>query len=237
MLNDLGNIRSLEDIRLLYFKYKDTPHFSLGVVVIIILLCTTIIGRVILPQFDRWFSIQNEVKVAKVRIAVLEKNVQTLSTLNDTELTRQFNLSKQALPFEKDYTGIITTIDTIAIKTGVKLDDYSFQVGNLSTTSAKLAPQAAISVKITVKGELGKVQAFLKDLSTITPLFEVVNVSFNNSSAGLGLIFFYKYLPGRLEIPYTDPIRIVGPANLKLLETISTWSSNMSIIQEEETGE
>lgn len=223
MLNDLKNIRSFDDIRLLYFKYKDTPQFMLIFAALIGIISMVILGRVTFPQIENWFSLRREVKATKDRIAVLKANINTLNTISDSELTKQFAIATSALPYEKDYTGVITTIDSVAVASGVALEDYSFQVGNLSTTSAQLAPETSISVKMTIKGTIGATQKFLTELNTRIPLSEVVTLSYANESTGLGVIFFYKHLPDKLQIPYTDPIRALQPDQLALLHTLSRW--------------
>lgn len=231
MLNDLSNIRSFEDIRLFYFKYRDTPQFSVIVTVSLAVVSLMIIGRVVMPQFENWFSITNEVKATQERVASLQKNIAILQSINDTQLENNFHLAKAALPYEKDYTGVITTINSVAITAGVALDDYTFQVGNLSTISAQLAPETAISVKLSIKGDLNQLQAFMQKLNAVLPLAEVVNVSYTNNGAGVGLIFFYKYLPQKLQIPYTDPLREITPDKQRLLDTLSTWNKASTGLQ------
>lgn len=223
MLDDINSIRSFDDIRLLYFKYKDTPVFSIGIAVIIAFIGIALISRIIIPQLESWFSIQAEIDATKKRIATLQANTNVVSGIRRNQLDEQFLTATTALPYVKDYTSIITTLDRAANQSGVVLDDYSFQVGNLSTTSAKLAPETAISVKLTVKGEIDKIQEFLNELDTITPLSEVVSITYANSGAGIGVTFFYKYLPEDLKIPYTDPLRTLNNDNLTLLRTLTEW--------------
>ncbi len=223
MLNDLNNIRSLEDIRILYFKYKDTPQFSISLSVLIAVIVMMIVGRFIMPQMDRWFSIQHEVDATNQRINTLEKNISLVNALSEQTIDNDYDLAKKALPYVKDYTSIINTINYLAISSSMALDDYTFQVGNLSTTSAKLAPETAISVKVALKGSIEQFQTFLEKVNAVLPLAEIVNVSYSNSGGDVGIIFFYKYLPKETQITYTDPLRTLDQDKLNTIEKIKSW--------------
>ncbi|MBI5044475.1 MAG: hypothetical protein HZC02_00975 [Candidatus Levybacteria bacterium] len=223
MLNELNNIRSLEDIRILYFKYKDAPQFSLALSVLIAVVVIVVVGKFVMPQIDRWFSIQNELKATNDRIDTLQKNISLVNSLSDQVIATDYDLAKKALPYVKDYTSIINTINYLAISSSVSLDDYTFQVGNLSTTSANLSPETAISVKVTIKGTIAQFQTFLQKVNEVLPLAEIVNVSYSNNSGDLGMIFFYKYLPKETQITYTDPLRVIDQDKLQTIEMLKKW--------------
>ncbi|MEK7605954.1 MAG: type 4a pilus biogenesis protein PilO [Patescibacteria group bacterium] len=222
-MNELNSVRTLGDIRLLYFKYKDTPYFSLAVVCIVGLIAILLLWKAVLPQVGSWFSLQEEVKKTNENISLLKANQTILAGLNDSQLEDQFAVATTALPYAKDYAGIISSIDDATILAGVRRDDYSLQIGDLSTKSAQLASETSLPVKISLKGTVGQMQHFLHDINKKLPLSEVVTVSFGNDGATIGLIYFYKFLPDNLQILYTRPVKTLNQPQITLLKTLGTW--------------
>lgn len=220
MLTELRSIKSIEDIRLLYFKYKDSVGFTIGLVLSLIAITIVVFTQVALPQASNWFSIQKEVTETRNRIAFLKANNAALAAMDPVVVERQFSLISQALPFEKNYTGFVTAIDTATLLSGMRRDDYSFAVGNLSTKSAQLSPNTVISVKIKISGDADKLLIFLQTMQKLLPLSEIVGVSLNSGNANVEINFFYKYKPENLQIPYTDPLRILTDKHKLLLQTL-----------------
>lgn len=223
MMNELNSVRSLGDIRLLYFKYKDTPYFSLVVISIVGLVTILLFWKAVLPQVGSWFFIQEEIKKTNADISLLKANQTILAGLSDSQLEDQFTVATTALPYAKDYAGIISSIDNATILAGVQRDDYSLQIGDLSTKSAQLASETSLPVKISLKGTVDQMQDFLQNINKELPLSEVVTVSFGNDGATIGLIYFYKFLPDNLQILYTSPIKTLNQSQTTLLKTLGTW--------------
>lgn len=226
MIRDLATIKSLDDIKLFYFKYKDSPEFSFIGVGLIVLISFFVLWKVVFPQAHDWFSLQTDVNATKARIAQLKTNQNVLATMSSTDLSKNYNLVTTALPFKKDYAGMIQAIDQATFTSEMKRQDYSLEVGNLSTKSAQLAPETTITVKVSLSGDSAKLQKFLTTLSQELPLSEVVSVTYDNNTANVEVNFFYKFLPESLTIPYTDPIRVLSPTNQELLKTLSAWKDN-----------
>lgn len=226
MLNELNSVRSFGDIRLIYFKYKDTPYFTLGVIIIVVLIGLLLIWEAIIPQVGSWFSIQTEVKRLNTEISLLKSNQTLLDSMNGPQLEEQFSVATAALPYEKDYAGVISSIDDATILSGMQRDDYSLQIGDLSTKSAQLAPETSLSVKIALKGTVEQMQHFLEEINKKLPLSEVVTISYGNSGATIELIYFYKYLPNNLQVVLTNPIKSLTPSQTTLLKTLGTWKQS-----------
>jgi len=220
MFAELQSIKSLDDIRLLYFKYKDSVGFTIGLALLLIGVTVLIFIQIALPQANNWFSIQKEVADTTSRITLLKANSAMLAAMDPAIVDRQFDLVSTALPFEKDYTGFITAIDTATLISGMRRDDYSFAVGNLSTKSAELSPNTVISVKIKITGDADKLLVFLQTMQKQLPLSEIVAVSLNSGGSNVEINFFFKYKPDNLQIPFTDPLRALTENHKRLLKTL-----------------
>lgn len=230
MLSDLRSIKSLSDFKFLYFKYKDSIGFTLGIVLSLVVISIAVFVNIFLPQVNSWFSIQQEITDTRGRIELLEANQKTIAAMDEAIVDRQFALASRALPYEKDYTGYITAIDTATLMSGMSREDYSFSVGNLSTKSAQLSPNTVISLKVTLVGEVDDLLVFLQTLQKILPLSEVVSLSQNLGRVNVEINFFYKYKPENLQIPYTDPVRTLNDKNLELLKTLDDWTKDTGTI-------
>lgn len=223
MKNDVKQLKDVKDLQYLYYRYKDAKAFTLGVIVLIFLASFVLVGKVIIPQMQNWISIRQEVAAAKERIKNLRTNQNYLVSVSDMTMNDQFTTANAALPFEKDFIGILNAVAAASIKSGVLLDDYSFQVGNLSTKSAQLSPQTAISVNLTVNGNIDAVKLFMKEMRETVPLSEVVAARYVTGTASIDMIFYYKIAQDKLSITYTDPITIVNGDDLQLLTKLEQW--------------
>lgn len=228
MLRDITTIRTFEDIRLFYFKYKDSPEFSVIGVALLIIIGVIIIWKGIMPQTHDWFSVQGEIKATKERIAQLQTNQSIIGGITQSKLERDYAVAATALPYQKDYAGMIESIDQATTISNMERNDYSIEVGNLSTKSAQLSPQTTITVKVSLQGDAEKLQRFLTQLTKELPLSEVVSIEYNDQAANIEVNFFYKYLSPSTKFPYTDPIRVLSQSNQKLLKDLTTWRDAQS---------
>ncbi len=216
-------LRRKEDLRLLYYRYKDSPLFAIFIVALVIFVTVFLLVKVLIPQLQNWFSIRDELAATKERIQVLSNNQLYITNASTSDLENNFKIAATALPFEKDFPGVLNAISAASITTGAILDDYSFQVGNLSTKSAELNKQQSISLELNMQGSLDVIEGFLNEIYTKLPLAEVVGVSYNEGTAGIRLLFYYKVIPGQINVTYTKPLTPLSPESLLLLEQLSEW--------------
>lgn len=223
MIEDILSIRSFNDLRLFYFKYKDSPQFVLVLVVLIGLVSFAVLGKFVLPQLENWATLQAQVKTARDDIKTLQSNQLIVDSISQQSLTEQFDVVTKALPYEKDYSGIISAIDLATLESEVVRDDYSFSVGNLSTQSAKLSNSQSISFQLSLQGELAQIKSFLTIIKEKLPLSEIVSFSYQSGNADLSILFFYRSLPKDLKIVYLSPISTLSDQKTSLLRTLTLW--------------
>lgn len=223
-------LKRKEDIRLLYYRYKDSPLYAASVSVLLLVVSVVLIGKVIVPQLQNWFSIRDEVSATRERIDTLTANQLYIASINRIELEDNFRTVSSALPFEKDFTGVINAITAATIATGAILDDYSFQVGNLSTKSAGLNKETSISLELNIQGSLDVVEAFLLEIYEKLPLVEVIEVDYSMGTARIGLLFYYKILPGQTQVLYTKPLLPLSIENTNLLRDLEKWREETQTI-------
>lgn len=220
-------LRKKEDLLLLYYRYKDTPLFAASISILLLLVSFVLFLKVILPQLQNWFSIRDEVAASRQRIKTLTDNQLYITSVNTTDLDTNFKIAASALPFEKDYTGILNAINAATITTGATLDDYSLKVGNLSTKSAQLKGENSISLELSIQGSLDVLVAFLDEIYRKVPLAEVVDVQYNEGNSTIGLLFYYDILPGQQQVKFTQPLVPLSADNMSLLSELETWKETV----------
>lgn len=222
----MNNKSILQSIKILYLRYKDTVWYSLSIVIGILLISMVLIGRVVFPQTQNWFSIRKEAADTKVRIANLRANQAQLSATNESILNSQLKTVTSALPVEKDFAGVINAISSAGINSGVSFDDYSFIVGTLSTKSAELVQEPYLDLSVSIKGNISQVSEFLKEIYEKVPLAEINSVNYTAAGTGITLRFHYKVIPDKFPINYDKPLKSVEGANVQLLRTLEKWSKS-----------
>ncbi len=213
---------SFDSLRILYYRYKETPLFAGLLITVIIMVSFMLIVRIILPQLDSWFSIQNEVNVTRARIQTLDRNIQFLQSLSEPEQDLDKTLLQQALPFEKDYPGIINAITTSAVNAGISLGDFSFSIGLLSTPSAQLNSFYQVPITLTITSNTDGSKKFAKGLSETLPLSSIVSWSGSDGGSNISVLFYYKGFP-QIILNDNVPVPPLTTDKIKLLDTLKQW--------------
>ncbi|MBI2033241.1 MAG: hypothetical protein HYT10_02130 [Candidatus Levybacteria bacterium] len=205
----------------LYREYK--VYFSSLLVMIVSLVLLILF---VLPQIQIILSDNQQINAEKELVSILGKNVSFLSSTEETQQSQDFQTVIHALPSEKDFSGILTAIQIAAVKTGVGVGDYSFQVGNLSTTpSGKTLPRLTIS--LTLNGSISSVAKFLAAMNQSLPLSEVQEISLGDRVSSIIISFYYKPLPPS-NFNYSQPIPTLTQQKKDLLEKIKSWEKTVS---------
>jgi hypothetical protein len=213
------------DFRLLYFRYKDTPYYTILIISLIFLVCMILISQLIVPQVQNWFSIRDEVIATQARIDVINQNINFMNSIDKVRIEKQVSLTASALPFEKDFGGILNAITDASGKAGVSLDDYSFQVGSIASVSGKqsraVKDLSSVRVTIEITGDMEGVASFLKEINTKLPLVDVVEVDGEFNKTKITMDFFQKQFP---KIVFKDDQPLV-PISKKHQELLVNWES------------
>lgn len=158
-------------------------------------------------------------------------------------MNQQLQIVTQTLPADKDFKSILSAISTASIISGVSLNAYSFQVGDLSSAPSipNQIPAAAatttttnglsyIAVTVTVNGDIDKVRKFIAAIEEGFPLAEVTGVDGNGQSVGITLQFYQKPYP-QSTLSLETPIAPLSSGETALLEKLSKSQSAPSQVQ------
>ncbi len=213
--------------RFWYYRYKDSAYYSISIIVLTIASCLYLIFQFIIPQFEQWFSIRNEIIATRQRTEIINSNIAYLNTLDKNLLNKQLQTSLQALPVEKNFGTILDSLNLAALRSGVSFQDYSFQVGNISTQSAQLSSAkipglSSVSLGVIINGTVDQVRLFLREMAKTLPISEVISI--DGASGAVTVTFdFYQKNPPTTTLKNDEPIPHVSETNATILNQLTTW--------------
>lgn len=211
-----------EVLKILYYRYKD---YVLPLAAFI--ASWLIFLQVVLPQIQNFLSVKDQVTASEQTLAVMTQNYNIIAAANSTELQTFLNTAQKALPPTKDFAGVLNAISTAAGLSGVIVNDYSFQIGDLTNNNTKgLSEQPSIELNITLNGTMDQTKKFLNALEKQLPLSEVTSVDFvSDGTAAIDAHFFYSPLP-KINFVDTDPIPVLTAAEKKMLQSFNNSLAN-----------
>lgn len=160
---------------------------------IIIFACIILFFQFLIPQFNTLLTARQQAKEASLTLAVLKENLNVLTNSNENSLDSQLKILNLALPFNKDFAGILSSIYYASQKTGISLGSFSLQIGGLSEAENN-DKFSRISLSIPVNSNVAGVNGFVENISKSLPLSEVTLIKTGERTSTINLAFYYKPL-------------------------------------------
>lgn len=226
--------RGQNSLRFLYYRYKDSPYYSLIILFIVICACFILILNIIIPQVYNWFSVRDEAIATQVKINTLHRNLDFMSLqINKTTLENNRQLALRALPIDKDFGDIVNSIAISAVKAGVSVDDFSFNPGQISKSNINPTKSglnlSSIKVTLSLTGGLKETSKFIAEINEKLPANEIQNVDTSNGRSTISIIFYSKpYKASSIQLD--QPIKVISAENGNLLGTLSGWNADMNAL-------
>ncbi len=228
-MND--NLIGQNNLRLLYYRYKDSAYFSLTIIAFVIVICIILFFQVIIPQVQSWFSIRDEVIATQARIDTINKNINFVNNIDKSALNEQVDIATRALPLDKNFGQIVGAISDASAKSGVSLDDFSFQVGNVASVSGQPTSiqkdLSAVKLTVSIAGSVDSVNAFVREIREKLPLSEIINIDGDTHLTSITLQFYQKQFP-HIVFKDDEPLVPLSNANIALLQKLSGWKPTES---------
>lgn len=178
----------------------------------------------ILPQISDFLKAREEDVVARREIQTLQEKYLLLNSLSSSDVESKLGLTALVLPPSKDYASIITSLSRTAAVSGITLDDFSFNVGDLSTKSAIVSAPPSLLINLTMKSGLEGTKKFTQNLYNQIPLSEITSIQVGKGNSTLSVLFYYKPFPP-LSIDPKSAITPLSSDSISLLNTLYSWSS------------
>lgn len=204
-------------MRILYYKNKDYV-IPVGVIFASILLFLF----VIVNQIQDFFSLQSEVSTTRQRILLLQNNLAVIEKLDESALDSDLGLVLTALPFEKNYSGILNSVTAASQKANVALSDFSFEVGDLSSSSAQVSSSPfSINLALNIKGGVLETQRLVRLLAKTMPILEIIDIKIQNNLSALTINFYHKPF-NPIRVDYATPIVPFSKEDTQTIEALSS---------------
>lgn len=207
------------NLLILYRHYK-AYFLPLG----IIIACVLIVFLIIVPQFQQYLSLQEELKVQVEKLQLLKNNYNFLANLDETKTASDFNALSLALPSGKDFAGIMNAISYVSAKTGVSVGDFNFSLGNLSNIAEGVTAYPSIKIDVNLVASPQNTMKLIGELYKTVPVSEVTSIKLNGNSGTVTMLFYYKPFPPQV-IDDTAPIYVLSEQDLSLIKKISSWNN------------
>lgn len=218
-------------------KYSDLIISYLKQYEIIVISCIVIIVLIILsfnyliPNINKASEISSQYKDLQSKINSLKVKDDSLTALDQQYFKDNFPKIGIILPENKDFVSLFDTFDTLEKKTGVSITRTNFQLGIVSTGSAKLVkPVSGSSMNITISlgivGNVAEIKKFLTELRSLTGRLITIEkldwVNKGGDSIEMGLLgkAFYSPYPSTLG-SVSSPLPKINPKQEEILTKIS----------------
>jgi len=156
--------------------------------VLIVGIFTLILG--IIPAIGNAWNIQNEINGVVKEMGALEKKATTLTALDSTAVTTDFQTVLIALPSTKNVSSIMGSLEKVADAVGIPIVGFSMDtLGQVGTGSAKkrTAEEQKIGVQVlsatvSVEGTIEKIRDYIDAIQKTSRLMRVKNFDLSFSS-------------------------------------------------------
>ncbi len=218
-MNNTRNIKVTIDqllLKTLYYRYRAfvTP-------LVVILVCLLLFWFLVIPQIQAFYAMKDSLTLDTQNLSVLHQNLKIITNLDSAKLNQTLTTATDALPSEKDFAGIVSTLSNAAVSSGVILQDYSFTLGDLSgfDQNGKLS-ETPTQVTVNIVGDVYAADRFMKQLSTQLPLSDVVSLTLGSgSSASLSIVFYYAPIQ-KIAFDNTVPLPVLTANDAKMLDSL-----------------
>ena len=214
-------------IRYYYYRFRDSEYYSVAIIGLTIIGCILLVFNIIIPELNQWFSIRDEVAATQQKIDTITQNISFINGLDRNKLNSQLQTVSSALPSNKDFGFMISALNSAAESSGVSLNDYAFQVGDVSAKGQKGAPLnglSSIGITITVNGDINSIKRFIATLEKTAPVSEVISINGSGQNVSLSIQFYQKPFATVSFAPDT-PLQPITSDKTQLLDKISKWGN------------
>ncbi|MBI2195896.1 MAG: hypothetical protein HYU48_02525 [Candidatus Levybacteria bacterium] len=210
---------SIETLKALFRTHK-----SYLVPVLMVVVSVSLFFFALIPQSQDLMATLGKRSAEEQKLRTLKNNLNLLSTTNETELDLKLSTALKALPQDKDFESVLTTISSVADTSAVGLSNFELKVGDLASETSGNNILPSIEATIILNGGASGVSRFMTELAQSLPISEVKKVDVNVDFATILVAFYYKSLSSA-NISTDAKIMPLSAEQVQLLDKLSLSSS------------
>lgn len=193
----------------------------------VITLLLVVLGTMfyVLPTYNKYKDNQAAIAKQKQELSKLNAKLAILEQANESELDSELSEVRSAVPEQKNIPGVIAGLSRVAQENSVAIDGLQLKPGKVASDAAS----QEITMKVSIKGELKNVDAFLQKLASIRRLFGIQKFSGTSALSASGfitsldLVFYTAPLPTKLGDSYSDPLPEIDSNLRKLIAQVAQY--------------
>jgi hypothetical protein len=156
-----------------------------------------------------------------------------MNSLDRNMVNNQLTTASMALPPEKDFGAMLDSLSSAAVSSGVSLNDFSFQVGSVASSSGlfsdvRYKDLASIKISLVAQGSINNMKRFITSLENSMPLSEVVTIDGSGQTASLTIEFYQKTFPN-IVLNDDKPLAPLSAEKNILLQKLAAWKKDQPI--------
>ena len=129
--------------------------------------------KLLIPNLIKASEIHKNGQILKSRFSTLENKEKILSGIDEKSMRENFVKLNFVLPASKDYVLLFTTLDQLQQKSGVSITRTDFELGNVSTNSAKFknnpkGDSFVTPISVEIIGTIEQIKEFINQLSNLS---------------------------------------------------------------------
>jgi len=202
-----------------------------------------------LPQIKQIIEARGELKREKERLVQLIEKSTQLEKLDEVTLKKNFQVAQEALPSEKDVSGLLFTLARLESESTLSASGFKINPGLISTPAAvpkvatpsgvakgkaqeptevktkTTAPLSTLDFGLSLSGDFSALRSFLERIKEIRPLLLITSFNLSqereaSSGADLKVQFYYQVQPSFLG-KISDPLSVLAIQEEEVLAEIS----------------
>ena len=224
------------DFKSLSRQYKGSLLLEIGLFCLSVLVSALLLFKLVIPQFQTWTTMNEEIKVTRQHIATIKDNIAYLESLQDSEVEDALTTANAALPIRPDFTGAMQSILSSSVNSGVQLSEFTFTVGTIATSEAGMkSTPPPMDINIIVTGDGKGLKDFVTSLYEYLPLSTITTASSSVSDetqTKISIAFPSKPLPD-VSFLRTEPIPKNTADNQQTLSTLKEWQAKQLVLTDD----
>lgn len=167
----------------------------MGVAIALATVSAMLIFFAIIPQFREFIALHSELNKETPKLEKLQQKLVELENVQFTPEFAQAEIVEDALPSKKPLLELLTSLNTIAVASSVRIENFDLNPGLIASNTAELQGNAkqdlkakdgvdTLDISMDAVGSFDNIQKFLIDLEKISPFTTINTLSLSSRSRG-----------------------------------------------------
>ncbi len=186
-----------------------TRQFFLTTAALVLTILVLLLAAII-PQINASWNLYNQMQAEKPKLEKLKSKLVELQNVQFAPEYAQKATVEQALPSYKPLIELLGSLNSVASTTGVSIDHFEINPGEIATSAASVAKKASkksggpenvdyMDLEIKVSGTFEQVTNFLVSVEKVSPFTSILTMSFGDANSESEEVVADRQLEATLE--------------------------------------